>query len=151
MRQDSPYCFGVHGVLEAYHNALQQVTLYGPTNLAPVINHVARFAATYKDGRQYFILLILTDGVITDMDNTINAIVNASNLPMSIIIVGVGNEDFSGLFGQLLCVIRNKRRRESKKEKKRRVRDRGRKKKREPCHEPNRKRTNNFILYRLIY
>ena len=61
-----------------------------------MINHVARMAAAYEDGRHYFVLLVLTDGVITDMDKTMSAIVQASTLPMSIIIVGVGNEDFSG-------------------------------------------------------
>ena len=42
-------------------------------------------------------LLILTDGEITDMEDTIKAIVDASFLPMSIIIVGVGNADFSNM------------------------------------------------------
>ena len=37
-------------------------------------------------------LLIITDGVISDMANTLAAIVHASTLPMSIIIVGVGKE-----------------------------------------------------------
>ncbi|NXG67859.1 CPNE3 protein, partial [Hemiprocne comata] len=46
---------------------------------------------------QYFILLIITDGVITDLDQTRTAIVNASKLPMSIIIVGVGGADFSAM------------------------------------------------------
>lgn len=90
-----PYCNGVQGVLDAYKIALQNVTLYGPTNFSPVINHVAQFAKAYQDGRQYFVLLILTDGAITDFDETKAAIVNASDLPMSIIIVGVGQEDFS--------------------------------------------------------
>lgn len=40
-------------------------------------------------------LLILTDGQINDMQNTVDAIVAASDLPMSIIIVGVGAADFS--------------------------------------------------------
>jgi hypothetical protein len=31
---------------------------------------VAKFAETYQDGSQYFILLIVTDGVITDMPQT---------------------------------------------------------------------------------
>ena len=44
--------------------------------------------------QNYFILLLLTDGVITDMDQTKQAVVAASALPMSIIIVGVGNADF---------------------------------------------------------
>lgn len=38
--------------------------------------------------------MILTDGVISDMDQTKAAIVQASALPMSIIIVGVGGADF---------------------------------------------------------
>lgn len=42
-------------------------------------------------------LLIITDGVITDLDETRHAIVNASKLPMSIIIVGVGGADFSAM------------------------------------------------------
>ncbi|XP_012867862.1 PREDICTED: LOW QUALITY PROTEIN: copine-3 [Dipodomys ordii] len=46
---------------------------------------------------QYFVLLIITDGVITDLDETRQAIVNAAKLPMSIIIVGVGGADFSAM------------------------------------------------------
>ena len=40
-------------------------------------------------------LLLLTDGVISDMDATVAAIVDASYLPISLIIVGVGNADFT--------------------------------------------------------
>ena len=47
--------------------------------------------------QEYFILLILTDGVITDMADTREAIVHASHLPMSVIIVGVGNADFTDM------------------------------------------------------
>ena len=38
---------------------------------------------------------MLTDGIITDTDNTRAAIVNASSLPLSIIIVGIGSADFT--------------------------------------------------------
>ena len=41
--------------------------------------------------------MILTDGIITDFEDTKAAIVSASELPMSIIIVGVGDEDFSAM------------------------------------------------------
>lgn len=47
--------------------------------------------------QQYYILLILTDGVVTDMSDTREAIVRASHLPMSVIIVGVGNADFTDM------------------------------------------------------
>ncbi|XP_063062950.1 copine-3-like isoform X1 [Engraulis encrasicolus] len=96
----SPYCQGIEGVIEAYRVCLPQVRLYGPTNFSPIINHVARFAydaASQKSASQYYVLLIITDGVITDLDQTRSAIVNASRLPMSIIIVGVGGADFSAM------------------------------------------------------
>ncbi|KAK3101053.1 hypothetical protein FSP39_000607, partial [Pinctada imbricata] len=93
----NPYCQGIQGVLQAYYASIQRVQLYGPTNFSPVINHVARFASSMRDGSNYFVLLILTDGVITDLPQTIEAIVQASNLPMSIIIVGVGNAEFDAM------------------------------------------------------
>uniref|UniRef100_A0A8C2PZR8 Copine Va n=1 Tax=Cyprinus carpio TaxID=7962 RepID=A0A8C2PZR8_CYPCA len=73
---DNPYCNGMEGILEAYHESLKTVQLYGPTNFAPIINHVARYAAAVQDGSQYFVLLIITDGVISDMAQTKEAIVN---------------------------------------------------------------------------
>jgi hypothetical protein len=93
----NPFCTGIPGVMEAYHRCITQVQLYGPTNFSPVINHVARFAAAKRDGSEYFILLIITDGVITDMAQTKEAIVAASVLPLSIIIVGVGSADFTAM------------------------------------------------------
>ncbi|XP_015229047.1 PREDICTED: copine-3-like isoform X1 [Cyprinodon variegatus] len=96
----NPFCAGVQGLVEAYRACLPQVKLYGPTNFSPIINHVACFAKQalqQNTASQYFVLLIITDGVITDMDQTRNAIVNASRLPMSIIIVGVGAADFKAM------------------------------------------------------
>lgn len=39
-------------------------------------------------------MLLLTDGEIFDMPKTIDLVVEASKLPCSIVIVGVGNESF---------------------------------------------------------
>lgn len=58
-------------MLDAYRFCLNQVQLYGPTHFAPIINHVAKIAKSHQDGSKYFILLILTDGVITDILETI--------------------------------------------------------------------------------
>ncbi|XP_070784147.1 copine-3-like [Enoplosus armatus] len=94
----NPFCAGIEGVVQAYQQCLPKVTLWGPTNFSPIINHVACFARQalrQNMASQYFVLLIITDGVITDMDHTRTAIVEASLLPMSIIIVGVGGADFS--------------------------------------------------------
>jgi hypothetical protein len=43
----------------------------------------------------YQVLLILTDGSIHDMQPVKDLIVKAAGLPCSIIIVGIGNADFS--------------------------------------------------------
>uniref|UniRef100_A0A8K9Y131 C2 domain-containing protein n=1 Tax=Oncorhynchus mykiss TaxID=8022 RepID=A0A8K9Y131_ONCMY len=94
---ENPYCNGMEGILQAYHQSLKTVQLYGPTNFAPVVNHVAKYAAAVQDGSQYFVLLIITDGVISDMAQTKEAIVNAAKLPMSIIIVGVGQAEFDAM------------------------------------------------------
>lgn len=50
---------------------------------------------TGTNDNNYTVLLILTDGAITDASQTVDAIVQASYLPLSIIIIGVGNADFS--------------------------------------------------------
>uniref|UniRef100_A0A7N5ZST0 C2 domain-containing protein n=1 Tax=Anabas testudineus TaxID=64144 RepID=A0A7N5ZST0_ANATE len=96
----NPFCEGIEGVVHAYRQCLPQLKLWGPTNFSPVINHVACFARQaiqQNMASHYFVLLIITDGVITDMDQTRTAIVAASRLPMSIIIVGVGGADFSAM------------------------------------------------------
>ncbi|KAJ0064693.1 hypothetical protein NL108_011776, partial [Boleophthalmus pectinirostris] len=94
---ENPNCVGIEGVLESYFQSLRTVQLYGPTNFAPVINKVANCAAEITDGSQYFVLLMITDGVISDMVQTKEAVVNASSLPLSIIIVGVGPAEFDAM------------------------------------------------------
>jgi len=44
--------------------------------------------------QKYNILLLLTDGEVTDFEETSNEITGSCYLPMSVIIVGVGNDDF---------------------------------------------------------
>lgn len=47
------------------------------TKMTPLLS-VCRYAAAVQDGSQYFVLLIITDGVISDMAQTKEAIVNVS-------------------------------------------------------------------------
>lgn len=51
---------------------------------------------------QYLVLLIITDGVIHDMDASIQQIVEGADLPLSIIIVGVGKEDFTNMIVDMI-------------------------------------------------
>jgi len=45
----------------------------------------------------YQILLILTDGEVHDIKQTKDLIVELSKYPLSIIIVGIGNEEFADM------------------------------------------------------
>jgi hypothetical protein len=93
----NPVVDGIPGILFAYSQALRNITLAGPTLFAPVINMAASIASQHvsQDNQKYFVLLIITDGVITDLQQTITAIINAAELPLSLLIVGVGGADFT--------------------------------------------------------
>ncbi|KAK8870717.1 hypothetical protein M9Y10_008604 [Tritrichomonas musculus] len=94
----APCVRGLDGILGAYQNALMQVQLSGPTLFAPTIRYASQLAVeSFRESRTYTILLIITDGIINDMQDTADAIVDASALPISIIIVGVGNADFTAM------------------------------------------------------
>ncbi|CAI2362928.1 unnamed protein product [Moneuplotes crassus] len=94
--QENPEVEGVQGILEAYRNAMYGgIGLYGPTNFTPCLQAMTNFIKDRVSLCEYNIMLYITDGAITDMDETIEEIVRASYLPMSIIIVGVGTANFS--------------------------------------------------------
>lgn len=83
--------------MQHYRDTLKRVELFGPSCFAPVIQQTIAIAKNYQDGKHYFVLLIITDGVIADRKQTINSIIDASRLPISIIIVGVGDSDFGDM------------------------------------------------------
>ena len=89
---------GVQNILNAYRDSLYKVQLAGNTKfsfiLKKVIENVNNDLKYHKKENHYYILLILTDGKVNDLKETIDLIVEASYLPMSIVIVGIGEEDF---------------------------------------------------------
>ncbi|KAG7591165.1 C2 domain [Arabidopsis thaliana x Arabidopsis arenosa] len=87
---------GVEGIMAAYASALRNVALAGPTLFSHVVDKAAHTAShsLSQNSPKYFVLLIITDGVLTDMAGTIDALVRASDLPLSVLIVGVGSTDF---------------------------------------------------------
>lgn len=89
-----PFCRGIDEILKYYRESLTTVKLNGPTNFAPVINSTISLARNCQDGNHYYVLLILTDGIISDMYETKEAIIQASKLPISIVIIGVGDCTF---------------------------------------------------------
>lgn len=103
---------GVDGALHAYRAAIPHQILSGPTCFAPIIRYATHLAiereatnpliaSTPMKDLKYTILFMLTDGDIVDIDDTKAAIVEASKAPLSIIIVGIGNQVHADQFQQM--------------------------------------------------
>ncbi|XP_063721552.1 copine-5-like [Symsagittifera roscoffensis] len=94
---DNPNVVGVQGILDSYRYAISHSQLAGPTYFQPIIKAAMRTASQFQTGLHYFMLLIITDGAIVDLDATIEAVIEASHYPLSIIIIGVGDADFDSM------------------------------------------------------
>ena len=98
---ENPEIETLDNIIKYYRESLNKVKFYGPTFFAPVIKRVMSEISdeleNKKEENHYHILLILTDGIITDMIDTVNCIVEASKLPLSIVIVGIGEADFENM------------------------------------------------------
>lgn len=95
---NDPRVQGIAGLQQAYSAALANVPLSGPTyfgTLLDKVNQITFEPEMSQANQKYTTLLILTDGIINDTSHTVSQLVKGSNLALSVIIVGVGNADFS--------------------------------------------------------
>jgi hypothetical protein len=92
-------CNGIDEIIAGYRNALYRVKLFGPTLFYPLLSKVVSMIreTLANDKNIYYVVMILTDGQINDMDQTINILMECAMLPLSIIIIGIGNSDFSNM------------------------------------------------------
>ena len=92
----NPYVFGLDEVMKTYAECIRHVELSGPTLFSPLINETMKIALKNREkgSVEYSILLVLTDGEIHDMEETINCLIKSADLPLSIIIIGIGKADF---------------------------------------------------------
>jgi vacuolar-type H+-ATPase subunit F/Vma7 len=83
-----------------YEDFLKRCQLAGPTKMRDSIDLAARVAVRSEctqANQKFTILLVMTDGLIDDLNDTIREIISASGFPLSIIIVGIGNADFTNM------------------------------------------------------
>jgi hypothetical protein len=90
---------GIQGIIDAYRYALQNIEFGNTTRFSRVIaKATGRARQAYERRNTYTILLIITDGALEgDLQDSIDAIVEANDAPLSIIIVGVGSENFDAM------------------------------------------------------
>ena len=96
--KNDPNIYTIGNIIKTYHEIIEQDKLdfTGPTNFSPLIKKVIS-RINQNNLFEYHILMILTDGVIDDLQDTIDLLVEASYLPLSVIIIGIGNKDFSNM------------------------------------------------------
>ncbi|GMH34196.1 hypothetical protein BSKO_02030 [Bryopsis sp. KO-2023] len=82
---------GLHGAMMRYRQIAPHVQLSGPTSFAPILRQAMR--TVLENGNEYHILVIVADGQVTPScyQDTVDAIVLASKLPLSIVMIGVGD------------------------------------------------------------
>lgn len=79
---------GFPEVQQSYEEILNHVVLAGPTSFAPLIRHAVSIVR--KTG-EYTILVIIADGMVERPQETIDALIEASDYALSIIMIGVGD------------------------------------------------------------
>ena len=92
--QQNPEVYTIDNVIKAYRNCFNNIILAGETEFCPLIKNVNEKIRQEQDPLKYHILMILTDGIIVDQQKTIDALVDGSFLPLSVIIIGIGNDHF---------------------------------------------------------
>lgn len=96
---------GTQGVLKAYRSVLREMNFYmsGPTEMIPVMKAaLSRAKKTHNDPAiqlKYNVLLILTDGVVNDLNSTKSLILKYRHFPISFVVVGIGRADFTEMNG----------------------------------------------------
>ncbi len=78
-------------IITCYNNAAKTIDLCGPTSFAPII--YKSLDIIKQNPNEMSILFLITDGELTDefKFETMQAIIDASSYPLSIVIIGVGD------------------------------------------------------------
>ena len=90
---------GLEGIFEVYRYALEYITFSAPTHFAPLFRDILKLSKdrVKENPDNYSFFMIITDGEIHDMEQTVSVLVDACELPISIVIVGVGKSSFAAM------------------------------------------------------
>ena len=100
--ETNPNLFQLAGIEEGYRKCLPHLQFSGPTYFAPLLREAMAVCENMKvEQKEYMILMIMTDGVIHDKEEVKDLLVKCGKLPLSIIIIGIGNGDDWGIMHEL--------------------------------------------------
>ena len=99
--EESPNIKSINNVLSIYKKSLKKIQFSGPTFFSPILQKVMQeigLKMEEKNNENYYeILMILTDGIINDMNETIELLIDCAELPISVIIIGIGKANFNDM------------------------------------------------------
>lgn len=82
---------GFENVITAYKEAANQVSMYGPTSIKPIVECSIEYAK--QNPREHIISFILCDGDIYHTLGEKNIVMQACDYPISFIVISVGPEN----------------------------------------------------------
>uniref|UniRef100_A0A183BU42 Copine domain-containing protein n=1 Tax=Globodera pallida TaxID=36090 RepID=A0A183BU42_GLOPA len=105
-----PYCRGISGVFSAFKSSFTKVEPLNMAHLSHVIYYMAKLAQNSlcrltpanncveelgSEGKppNYFVLVIVTRGIFDDLKETVQSLIFASRAPLSIVFVGIGEDE----------------------------------------------------------
>ena len=115
----TPTVDGVSGVLDAYQSVFQSdFIMSGPTIFTQVLQAAASKAKRFQDDNidkrfqddnidkpfQYVVLLVITDGVMDNYNETLERLKAYHTVPLSVIFVGVGRNDFTKIINYAMTI-----------------------------------------------
>ena len=80
--------------LEEYYSAIRGTSEAGPINFEKILKEMGAYIEKFTRQNTYHIFTIISNSNTNDVQATQKALMNLSHLPVSIIIIGVGNGDF---------------------------------------------------------
>jgi hypothetical protein len=86
--EDDAPCLGLGDVLQRYEEIVASISFSGPTNFGPIIRQATELV---RRTQEYHILLLIADGQVDSVKDTVDAIVEASSCALSIVMIGVGD------------------------------------------------------------
>ncbi|XP_052811957.1 copine-8-like [Mya arenaria] len=93
--------YGIEKAISRYKKAVKHIRMSGPTRLKPVISFAESLAVREpaQDNQVYHVLLVITDGILNDIDDVLERLNSISHLPLTVVFAGVGPADFTLMEG----------------------------------------------------
>lgn len=86
-------------MMRSYSRCLEDIKFHGPSGLAPIIEFCCKIAGSKEitqEDQFYYLIIIFSNGRVSDPEATIDALVEMSYLPASLVFIGIAGDTPEG-------------------------------------------------------